>query len=72
MLGEFDAYLLGYQNRYQQLPPAIFPGGGMLRPAIVEAGRAIGAWRHADLSVDLFEAGADLSDELTDLTRFAA
>ncbi|MFI5695072.1 winged helix DNA-binding domain-containing protein [Kribbella sp. NPDC051586] len=79
MLGEFDAYLLGYQNRYQQLPSAIFPGGGMLRPAVVEAGRAIGGWRHADLSVDLFEGeadvsadlSADLSAELADLLRFA-
>jgi hypothetical protein len=72
MLGEFDAYLLGYQDRRQELPPAIFPGGGMLRPAVVEAGRAIGTWRHADLSVDLFDPPADLTAELTDLTRFAA
>lgn len=71
MVGEFDAYLLGYQHRYQELPRAIFPGGGMLRPAVLEGGRAIGAWRHSDLSVDLFDGGADLSAELKDLTRFA-
>ncbi|TDW22335.1 winged helix DNA-binding protein [Kribbella kalugense] len=68
MLGEFDAYLLGYQDRWQELPRSIFPGGGMLRPAVVEAGRAIGTWRHADLSVD---APADVSAELKDLARFA-
>jgi hypothetical protein len=75
MLGEFDAYLLGYQDRHHELPPAIFPGGGMLRPAVVQAGRTIGTWRHADLSVDLFNPPADLTTELTaeltDLTRFA-
>ncbi|MFD3401797.1 DNA glycosylase AlkZ-like family protein [Kribbella sp. NPDC058693] len=71
MLGEFDAYLLGYQNRFQELPAAIFPGGGMLRPAVIEAGRAIGSWTHADLSVELFDGGPDLSAELTDLARFA-
>ncbi|WP_427893094.1 winged helix DNA-binding domain-containing protein [Kribbella sp. GL6] len=69
MLGEFDAYLLGYQNRFQELPNAIFPGGGMLSPAVIRAGRAIGAWKHADLSTDLYEP-ADLTDELADLARF--
>nr|WP_238351278.1 winged helix DNA-binding domain-containing protein [Kribbella shirazensis] len=69
LLGEFDAYLLGYQNRYQELPTSIFPGGGMLRPAVISAGRAIGTWRHADLSVELFEP-ADLTGELQDLARF--
>ncbi|MFD7155282.1 winged helix DNA-binding domain-containing protein [Kribbella sp. NPDC059898] len=69
MLGEFDAYLLGYQNRFQELPKAIFPGGGMLSPAVIRAGRAIGAWKHADLSTDLYEP-ADLTGELADLARF--
>lgn len=71
MLGEFDAYLLGYQNRFQELPASIFPGGGMLRPAVIKAGRAIGSWQHADLSTDLVEP-ADLTDELRDLGRFSA
>lgn len=71
MLGEFDAYLLGYQDRRQELPPSIFPGGGMLRPAVVKAGRAIGSWRHSDQSVDLFDPPADVSTELSDLDRFA-
>jgi len=71
MLGEFDAYLLGYQDRRQQLPAAIFPGGGILRPAVVEAGRAIGSWKHADRSFELFgDADVDLTGELADLARF--
>jgi hypothetical protein len=70
MLGEFDAYLLGYQNRHVELPKAIFPGGGMLRPAVVRAGRPIGSWEHATLRTDLFEP-ADLAAELADIARFA-
>jgi hypothetical protein len=71
MLGEFDAYLLGYQDRHFDLPKSIFPGGGMLRPAVIEAGRPIGTWEHATLRTDLFEP-ADLTHELADITRFAA
>jgi hypothetical protein len=69
MLGEFDAYLLGYQDRHVALPKSIFPGGGMLRPAIVKAGRPIGSWEHATLRADLFEP-ADLRHELADIGRF--
>ncbi|WP_328520771.1 winged helix DNA-binding domain-containing protein [Kribbella sp. NBC_00359] len=77
LLGEFDAYLLGYQDRRQALAAEfhrqIHPGGGMLRPAVLEAGRVIGSWRHADRSYELFDAGArtDLAGELADLARFA-
>ncbi|MEU8222317.1 winged helix DNA-binding domain-containing protein [Kribbella sp. NPDC048915] len=70
MLGEFDAYLLGYQNRHAELPKSIFPGGGMLRPAIVRAGRPIGSWEHATLRTELF-APADLAAELADIQRFS-
>ena len=77
LLGEFDAYLLGYQDRRQALVAEfhqqIHPGGGMLRPAVLEAGRVIGSWRHADRSYELFDAdaGTDLAGELADLARFA-
>ncbi|WP_405066729.1 winged helix DNA-binding domain-containing protein [Kribbella sp. NBC_01510] len=77
LLGEFDAYLLGYQDRRQALAAEfhqqIHPGGGMLRPAVLEAGRVIGSWRHTDRSYELFDAGArtDLAGELADLARFA-
>jgi hypothetical protein len=75
LLGEFDAYLLGYQDRRQALAEEhqrkVYPGGGMLRPAVVRAGRVIGTWRHADRSYELFGPQADLADELTDVARFA-
>ena len=74
MLGEFDPYLLGYQDRRYALAAEhrqrIHPGGGVLRPAIVEAGRVIGTWRHADRSYELFGALTDLDSELADLARF--
>lgn len=80
LLGEFDPYLLGYQDRRHALAEEhrrhIHPGGGMLRPAIVSAGRVIGTWKHADLSYDLFEqepaqTAAELAGELADVARFA-
>ncbi|MEV0789978.1 winged helix DNA-binding domain-containing protein [Kribbella sp. NPDC050459] len=70
LLGEFDAYLLGYQDRHVDLPKSIFPGGGMLRPAVLKAGRPIGTWEHATLRTDLFEP-ADLTHELADVARFS-
>ncbi|WP_165553979.1 winged helix DNA-binding domain-containing protein [Kribbella capetownensis] len=75
LLGEFDAYLLGYQDRRQALADEhqrkVYPGGGMLRPAVVRAGRVIGTWRHADRSYELFGPQVDLADELADVARFA-
>ncbi|HET6986007.1 MAG TPA: winged helix DNA-binding domain-containing protein [Kribbella sp.] len=76
LLGEFDAYLLGYQDRRQALAAEfhkrVYPGGGMLRPAVLEAGRVIGSWGHADRSYELFDARArtDLAAELADVARF--
>jgi hypothetical protein len=79
LLGEFDPYLLGYQDRRHALADEyrkqIHPGGGMLRPAVVQAGRVIGSWKHAGRSYELFDRHraepAGLSDELEDLARFA-
>jgi len=77
LLGEFDAYLLGYQDRRHALADeyrkVIHPGGGMLRPAVVEAGRVIGSWKHADRSYQLFgtDAPDGLAAELEDVVRFA-
>jgi hypothetical protein len=77
LLGEFDPYLLGYHDRRHALAEEhrkhIHPGGGMLRPAVVEAGRVIGSWKHADRSYDLFaaEEPAGLAEELRDVARFA-
>jgi hypothetical protein len=76
MLGEFDAYLLGYQDRRyalaEEFRTRIHPGGGMLRPAIVLGGRVVGSWQHADLAYELFGAEpTGLQEELADLVRFA-
>ncbi|WP_165949113.1 winged helix DNA-binding domain-containing protein [Kribbella turkmenica] len=78
LLGEFDPYLLGYDDRRHALPDEhrrhIHPGGGMVRPAVAIGGRVIGSWKHADLSYDLFgRTGepAGLAAELEDVARFA-
>ena len=78
LLGEFDPYLLGYKDRRYALAEEhrkqIHPGGGMLKPAVVQAGRVIGSWRHDQAEVDLFASAAEeppgLAAELADLARF--
>jgi hypothetical protein len=78
LLGEFDPYLLGYKDRRHALADEhrkhIHPGGGMLRPAVVEGGRVIGSWQHNNLRIDLFDhtapEPAGLPAEIEDLTRF--
>jgi hypothetical protein len=77
-LGEFDPYLLGYQDRRHALAEEhrkhIHPGGGMLRPAVVEGGRVIGSWKHGDRSYELFDRSAadppGLAEEFRDVVRF--
>ncbi|MFC0625754.1 winged helix DNA-binding domain-containing protein [Kribbella deserti] len=80
LLGEFDAYLLGYRDRRSMVPEAfakqIHPGGGMLKPAIVQGGRVIGSWKHhgptAATALDLWPGeSADLTTEVADQARFA-
>lgn len=49
LLAAYDTYVLGYTDRGlmvpASLPPNIWPGGGgVIRPAIVEDGMAIGTW----------------------------
>jgi hypothetical protein len=78
LLGEFDPYLLGYQNRRYALADehrkVIHPGGGMLRPAVARAGRVIGSWKHAGPEIELFDPAdgdsAELAAEVEDLARF--
>ena len=49
LLGQFDAYLLGYKGRSLILDPKhekkIRAGGGMLNPAALADGRLVGTWR---------------------------
>lgn len=78
LLGEFDPYLLGYDDRRHALADEyrkhIHPGGGMLRPAIVEGGRVIGSWKHLGRSYELFDdrnpEPEQLAAELEDVARF--
>ena len=78
LVGEFDAYLLGYKDRRYALAEEhrkhIHPGGGMLRPAVVQGGVVIGSWKHAGPQVELFDDSAGepegLAAELEDLARF--
>jgi hypothetical protein len=49
LLGQFDAYLLGYKSRNLILEPKdekrIRAGGGMINPAVLADGRLVGTWR---------------------------
>jgi hypothetical protein len=48
LLPAFDTYLMGHRDRDFIAPPErwqrILPGGGILRPAILVDGRAVGVW----------------------------
>ncbi len=49
LLPSFDTYLLGYRSRELVVDPRhtrrIHPGGGVLRPAVLVDGKAVGTWR---------------------------
>jgi hypothetical protein len=85
LLPRFDTYWLGYGSRDWALDPQfawrIFPGGGILHPALLVDGRAAGAWRikrrrkHIDVSLEPFEALSSqvqpgLEAEVADLAHF--
>ncbi len=85
LLPSYDTYLLGYRRRDLALAPKhakrIHPGGGLLHPALLVDGRAIGTWNvkrhraHLEVSVEPFEAltvdvQRGLEVDLTDLAHF--
>jgi hypothetical protein len=85
LLPRFDTYWLGYTSRDWALEPQfarrIFPGGGILHPALLVDGRAAGTWRvkrrrqHIDVSLEPFEALAPevqpgIEAEVADLGHF--
>jgi hypothetical protein len=87
LLPRFDTYLLGYKSRElvvdSQHARRIHPGGGMLRPALLVDGRALGTWsiksyRHRiDILIEPFrklddDILAELESEVADLGRFLA
>ncbi|MEV4410375.1 winged helix DNA-binding domain-containing protein [Catellatospora sp. NPDC049609] len=82
LLPAYDDYLTGYRSRdavvdtaYQQ---RVFPGGGVIRPAVAVDGLAVGTWaRHGarGVRVDAFaalppEVQAGIEAEAADVTRF--
>lgn len=85
LLPRYDAYLLGYQKRDWMVDAAyakrIHPGGGLIHPAVIAAGRAVGIWRQERkrtatlIVVEPFETldapvQASLEAEAQDIGRF--
>jgi hypothetical protein len=85
LLPGFDTYWLGYRSRDLALDPIharrVFPGGGMLRPALLVDGRAAGTWKikrhrnHVEAIVEPFEEltpdiRRGLEREVEDLAHF--
>jgi len=85
LLAEFDTYLLGYRNRDMvvatQYAKRINAGGGMIHPALLVNGRAVGTWKSTrrkkqlDIVVEPFERLATgvqpgLEAEAADIARF--
>ena len=85
LLPAFDTYLLGYRDRDLGATPEharrVHPGGGIIRPALMIDGRAVGVWGRkrtspgiavtvspfGDLSPEVMPA---LEDEAADIGRF--
>jgi hypothetical protein len=85
LLAAFDTYLLGYKNRDRVVAPKhakrINAGGGMIRPALLINGQAVGTWKSAqrkkqlDVVVEPFEELSFdvqpwLENEAADIGRF--
>jgi hypothetical protein len=76
LLPTFDTYLLGYRGRDLAVPPEhaarVWPGGGIIRPTVVENGLAVGTWRLRGrrLDVEPFGEPADTGAEEEDVLRF--
>jgi len=85
LLPGFDIYLLGYQKRDLAVPrqhaKRINAGGGILHPALLVDGRAVGTWKclrkksHLEVVVEPFDRLAPevypgLEAEVADLARF--
>jgi hypothetical protein len=78
LLPAFDTYLLGYRDRSLAVPAEhssrVWPGGGIIRPAVVANGCAVATWRVARgrVEVEWFDSDApvDASEEVADVLRF--
>ena len=85
LLPAFDTYLMGHRDRDFIAPPdlwrRILPGGGILRPAILVDGRAVGIWsskragRKLKVVIEPFDrldaaTAAAVDAEVADVARF--
>ncbi|MWG34876.1 winged helix DNA-binding domain-containing protein [Halomarina oriensis] len=84
LLGGYDSYLLGYAKENRVIPndteSHLWPGGGIIRPAVVRDGWTMGIWRldrsRATTAVEvtplgpLDDARAELAAEASDVGRF--
>ena len=85
LLPAFDTYFMGYRSRDLALAPQhakrIFPGGGLIHPALLVDGQALGRWRlqrsskQITLTVEAFEplsasVRRGLAAEAKDVARF--
>jgi hypothetical protein len=80
LLPAFDTYLLGYRSRDLTLPPEharrVWPGGGIVRPAIMANGHGVGTWRRTGTRAELEPfpgSGFDVraaDPEVADVQRF--
>lgn len=67
LLPAFDELLLGYVDRTPTVPAeherVVYPGGGILRPVVLQDGVATGTWRlrGGEVIVDPFAASAPAS-----------
>lgn len=68
LLPRYDAYLLGYGDRSllieSQYVRRIYPGGGMLHPALLVDGQVRGTWKAARRGEVLLEPFAELASDV--------
>jgi hypothetical protein len=77
LLPAFDTYLLGYRSRDFTVPREharkVWPGGGIVRPTVVENGHAIATWKRSGAKIEIEPFGrraVTADDEIADVARF--
>jgi len=77
LLPAFDTYLLAYRSREFSVAPEharkVWPGGGIVRPTVVENGRAVATWRRSGTRIEIEPFGPHniaAGDEIADVQRF--
>jgi hypothetical protein len=77
LLPAFDTYLLGYRSREFAVPAEharkVWPGGGIVRPTVVENGRGVATWKRSGARIEIEPFGSDpvaADEEIADVRRF--